>query len=120
VSVRIRLRAPIMEDIQKRIDSLKREKELLQFIRKRLGRGHDANVEHILAMGRPGSCPEDHMQRWQAIEAAQPFLKILSEKPKVYDLYYTTSDKLIGEDFLLWNYPELWVEFFTEQFRRTS
>lgn len=104
-----------MELLQKRINALKREKNRLQYLAKRIGCGHDANVKHILAMGRPASCPEEHMQRWEAIEAAGPFLKVMAEKPMVYDLYYTTSDQLTGEDFLLWNYPRMWVDFMFEK-----
>ena len=100
-----------MEELQKRIDALKRERDILQYLQQRLGRNHSKDVAHILAMGRPSNCPEDHMQRWQAIEAAKPFLQVLEEKPKVYDLYYTTSDKLTGEDYMFWNYLPMWIDF---------
>ena len=55
---------------------------------------------------------DSHQNRVNHVrEMAKKFVDVLEEKPKPVDLYYTTSDKLTGEDYLFWNRTDLWIEF---------
>lgn len=67
-------------------------KNLLKMYTDQRVSGHQKRLAHVKAMGLP-----------------------LPEKPRVYDLYYTTSDKLTGEDFCLFNYPGLWIDLKFEE-----
>lgn len=77
--------------IEQKIEQLKVERKYLswllqQYTERRLS-GHRSRLEHLSKM-------------LDAFPVA-----------KVRDLYYTTSDKLTGEDNLFWNHPDLWVEY---------
>ena len=79
--------------IEQKIEKLKQEKVFLQWF-----------IKLYESERKPG-----HQQRTEHLKAMN--LLPVFEKPKVYDLYYITSDKLIGEDFVLWNYPNLWIRY---------